>query len=198
MATAKETCPTMMDVTNANSCMENFAGMGSVAYFGLKSDLAAPLTRTENTYNTPTFKSGKGLYKFEAADEKQKIVGESAGYRKGFNLTATVVSEVVDATTSKFARAVNNNDVFVIIPDSDGNSQILYDKVRKVKADSGGINSDTGDSASSDRQMKMDLKLNGVVYPHLFVEEPADGGWDSLLASAKAAAGAAGADGGKG
>lgn len=197
MATAKETCPTMMDVTNANSCMENFAGMGSVAYFGLKSDLAAPLTRTENTYSTPTFKSGKGLYKFEAADEKQKIVGESAGYRKGFNLTATVVSEVVDATTSKFARAVNNNDVFVIIPDSDGNSQILYDKVRKVKADSGGINSDTGDSASSDRQMKMDLKLNGVVYPHLFVEEPADGGWDSLLASAKAAA-AAGADGGKG
>lgn len=185
----------MMDVTNANSCMENFAGMGSVAYFGLKSDLAAPLTRTENTYSTPTFKSGKGLYKFEAADEKQKIVGESAGYRKGFNLTATVVSEVVDATTSKFARAVNNNDVFVIIPDSDGNSQILYDKVRKVKADSGGINSDTGDSASSDRQMKMDLKLNGVVYPHLFVEEPADGGWDSLLASAKAAAGT---DGGKG
>ena len=192
MATAKETCPTMMDVTNANSCMETFAGMGSVAYFGLKSDLAAPLTRTENTYSTPTFKSGKGLYKFEAADEKQKIVGESAGYRKGFNLTATVVSEVVDATTSKFARAVNNNDVFVIIPDSDGNSQILYDKVRKVKADSGGINSDTGDSASSDRQMKMDLKLNGVVYPHLFVEEPADGGWDSLLASAKAAAAGAG------
>ena len=182
----------MMDVTNANSCMENFAGMGSVAYFGLKSDLAAPLTRTENTYSTPTFKSGKGLYKFEAADEKQKIVGESAGYRKGFNLTATVVSEVVDATTSKFARAVNNNDVFVIIPDSDGNSQILYDKVRKVKADSGGINSDTGDSASSDRQMKMDLKLNGVVYPHLFVEEPAEGGWDSLLASAKAAAAGAG------
>lgn len=197
MATAKETCPTMMDVTNANSCMENFAGMGSVAYFGLKSDLAAPLTRTENTYSTPTFKSGKGLYKFEAADEKQKIFGESAGYRKGFNLTATVVSEVVDATTSKFARAVNNNDVFVIIPDSDGNSQILYDKVRKVKADSGGINSDTGDSASSDRQMKMDLKLNGVVYPHLFVEEPAEGGWDSLLASAvKPAAG--GADGGEG
>lgn len=195
MATAKETCPTMMDVTNANSCMENFAGMGSVAYFGLKSDLAAPLTRTENTYSTPTFKSGKGLYKFEAADEKQKIVGKSAGYRKGFNLTATVVSEVVDATTSKFARAVNNNDVFVIIPDSDGNSQILYDKVRKVKADSDGINSDTGDSASSDRQMKMDLKLNGVVYPHLFVEEPADGGWDSLLASAKAAAGT---DGDKG
>lgn len=192
MATAKETCPTMMDVTNANSCMENFAGMGSVAYFGLKSDLAAPLTRTENTYSTPTFKSGKGMYKFEAADEKQKIVGESAGYRKGFNLIATVVSEVVDATTSKFARAVNNNDVFVIIPDSDGNSQILYDKVRKVKADSGGINSDTGDSASSDRQMKMDLKLNGVVYPHLFVEEPTEG-WDSLLASAKAAAdGAAG------
>ena len=187
MATAKETCPTMMDVTNANSCMENFAGMGSVAYFGLKSDLTAPLTRTDNTYNTPTFNSGKGLYKFEAADEKQKIVGESAGYRKGFNLTATVVSEVVDATTSKFARAVNNNDVFVIIPDSDGNSQILYDKVRKVKADSGGINSDTGDSASSDRQMKMDLKLNGVVYPHLFVEEPTEG-WDSLLASAKAAA----------
>ena len=187
MAAQKETCPTMMDVTNANSCMENFAGMGSVAYFGLKSDLAAPLTRTENSYSTPTFQSGKGLYKFEAADEKQKVVGESAGYRKGYNILATVVSEVVDASTSKFARAVNNNDVFVIIPDSNGDSQILYDKVRKVKADSGGINSDTGDTASSDRQMKMDLKLNGVVYPHLFVEEPPEG-WDSLLASKQKAA----------
>lgn len=182
MAKTKETCPTLMDVTNENSCLENFAGMGSVAYFGLKSDLAAPLTRTENKYSTPTFASGKGLYKFEAADEKQKIVGESAGYRKGYNQTATIVSEVVDEITSKFARGVNNNDIFIIIPDSDGSSQILYDKVRKIKADSGGISSDTGDSADSDRQMTMTLKLNGVVYPHFFVDEP-DEGWDSLLAS---------------
>lgn len=185
MAKTKETCPTLMDVTNENSCLENFAGMGSVAYFFLKSDLSAKLTRTENKYSTPAFKSGKGLYKFEAAEEKQKIVGESAGYRRGYNQTATIVSEVVDETTSKFARAVNNNDIGVIIPDSDGNSMILYDPVRKVKADSGGINSDTGDAPDSDRQMSMELKLNGVTYPHFFVDEP-DEGWDSLLASAAA------------
>lgn len=182
MATVKETCPTLLNVTNENSCLESFAGMGSTAYFGLKSDLSAPMTRTENRYSTPAFQSGKGLYKFEAAEEKQKIVGESAGYRKGFNITATIVSEVVDEVTSKFARAVNNNNVFVIVPDSNGDSQILYDPIRKVKADSGGINSDTGDAPDSDRQMSMELKLSGVTYPHLFVEEPTEG-WDSLLAS---------------
>lgn len=166
--------------------------MGSVAYFFLKDDLSAPLTRTENKYTTPAFKSGKGLYKFEAADEKQKIVGESAGYRKGYNQTATIVSEVVDETTSKFARAVNNNNIGIIIPDSNGNSQILYDPIRKIKADSGGINSDTGDAADSDRQMSMELKLNGVCYPHFFVDEPAEG-WDSLLQSkTEAAAGTEG------
>lgn len=186
MAKTKETCPTLLDITNENDCMENFAGMGAVAYFFLKSDLSTPLVRTENKYSTPTFKAGKGLYKFEAADEKQKIVGENAGYRKGFNLTATVVSEVVNELTSKFARAVNNNNIGVIIPDSDGNTQILYDPIRKIKADSGGISSDTGDKADSDRQMTMNLKLNGVTYPHLFVDEPEEG-WDSLLASAAAA-----------
>lgn len=183
MAKTKETCPTLMDVTNENSCLENFAGMGNVAYFFLKDDLSAPLTRTENVYSTPAFKSGKGMYKFEAADEKQKIVGESAGFRRGYNQTATIVSDGVNELTSKFARAVNNNNIGVIVVDSDGNSQILYDPIRKVKADSGGINSDTGDAPESDRQMSMELKLNGVTYPHFYVEEPTDG-WDSLLASA--------------
>lgn len=193
MATAatKETCPTLFDIVNENACLESYAGMSNVAYFGLKSDLVAPLTRTENKYTTPTFKSGKGLYKLEAKDEKQKIVGESAGYRKGFNQTATIVTDGVDQNTSKFARAVNNNDIFVIIPDSNGDSQILYDKNRKLKADSGGISSDTGDAPDSDRQMQMDLKLNGVPYPQMFVDEPTEG-WDSLLASATKAASSAG------
>ena len=67
----KATCPELVDVLNENECLENIPGMGNNVYIGLKSDLAAPLTLTGSTYSTPTFKSGKGLYKVEASDDSR-------------------------------------------------------------------------------------------------------------------------------
>ena len=84
------------------------------------------------------------------------------------------------------ARAINNNDIFIIAKDGDV-SQIIYDPNRKVKFDSGAITTDTGAAASDDRITTYEAKLSPVYYPNLYVTEPSEGaGWDSLLASKKA------------
>lgn len=169
-----------MHYSAADECMENLAGLGEVVYVGLRSDLTAPLTATDDVYSAPTFKDGKGLYKFDLKEEAQKIAGESQGKRKGYNITGTMVFDGVDSKVSKILRALNNLDWFAIFPDPSGQSQILYDPNKKVRIEQGGATTDTGAAASDDRISTVNFIIGPVKYPNLFVTEPA-GGWDSLL-----------------
>lgn len=179
-------CPTLLDVLSSEDCMENLAGLGTDVYVGLKEDLTAPLTLTDNEYNTPAFKSGTGLYKVQCKEDSQQIQGSSLGRRKGFELTCNFVIESVNKLSSKLGRALNNLDILIIAVEPDGSgSQIMYDPNRKVTFDNGGIASDTGAASSDDRQMTCAAKLSPVKYPNLFVTAPTEG-WDSLLASKKA------------
>ena len=164
----------------ADECMENLAGLGEVVYIGLRSDLTAPLSATDNVYAAPVFKDGKGLYKFDLKEEAQKIAGESQGKRKGFNITGTMVFDGVDKKVSKILRSLNNLDWFAIYPDPSGDAQILYDPNKKVRIDQGGATTDTGAAAGDDRISTVNFILGPVKYPNLFVTEPT-GGWDSLL-----------------
>jgi hypothetical protein len=174
-----------MDYIAAEECMENLAGLGEVVYIGLRADLMAPLSATDNVYSTPTFKDGKGLFKFELKEEAQKIAGESQGKRKGYNITGTMVFDGVDAKVSKILRALNNLDWFAIFPDPSGDAQILYDPNKKVRIESGGATTDTGAAASDDRISTVNFILGPVAYPNLFVTAPQSGGWDDLLASSE-------------
>ena len=169
-----------MHYSAADECLENLAGLGEVVYIGLRGDLTAALSATDNVYAAPVFKDGKGLYKFDLKEESQKVAGESQGKRKGFNITGTMVFDGVDAKVSKILRALNNLDWFAIFPDPSGDAQILYDPNKKVRIDSGGATTDTGAAASDDRISTVNFILGPVKYPNLFVTEPA-GGWDSLL-----------------
>ena len=47
---AEVTCPSLINYRAGDECFENLAGLGEVAYLGLKSDLEAPLTATDNVY----------------------------------------------------------------------------------------------------------------------------------------------------
>ncbi len=178
---ATVTCPQLTDILADDQCLENLAGLGTDVYIGLKGDLATAMTATENEYTTPTFASGKGLYKLQCKDDSQQIQGSSLGERKGFELTCTLVIDSVNASISKLMRAINNRDVFVITKDGDV-SQILYDPHRKITKDSGALKTDTGAKAEDDRVSTIELKQSPVNYPNLYVKEPEDG-WDSLLAS---------------
>ena len=167
-----QTCPSLINYSAADECQENLAGMGEVAYLGLRSDLTAPLTATGNAYSGLAFQDGKGLVKVDLRENSQKIEGSSNGKRKGYNLTATLVFDAVNRKTSLLTRALNNlGDMFIVIPDGD-DIQIMYDPNKKIHADSGGITTTTGDTPDSDRVTTAALILGPVKYGNLFLDLP--------------------------
>ena len=123
------TCPQLADVLNENECLENRAGVGITVYLGLKSELSAPLTATENMYSTPSFQTGKGLYKVECKDDTNQIQGSSLGYRKGFELTFTFAIDSVNPAAGKLARAINNRDIFIIVKDTTQTARLSLTQV---------------------------------------------------------------------
>ena len=176
-----QTCPSLINYSAADECQENLAGLGEVAYIGLRSDLTEPLTANENVYSGLAFKDGKGLVKLDLKENSQKIDAESQGKRKGYNLTATLVFDAVNRKTSLLSRALNNlGDMFVIMPDGD-DIQIMYDANKKVHADQGGITSTTGDTPDSDRITTANLILGPVKYSNLFLELPSGTTLDELV-----------------
>lgn len=166
---AEVTCPTLEHILNSDQCTENLAGLGEVVYVGVKGDLASPMTATENKYSAPTFKSGKGLFKIECADETQGIIGGSLGYRKGFKQTLEFAIDAVNEIIAKTGRALNNLDLFFVVPDGD-QFQIMYDPYRKCKADADGIQSNTGKAASDERKTTCTFTLQPVKYMNYYVE----------------------------
>ena len=170
----------MVNILKSDECLENLAGISADVYVGIKSDLEAPMTAEENVYSTPVFASGKGLYKIQGKNEAQKVSFSSLGPRKGYDLGITIVIESLNKVSSKASRALNNLDLFFIVKDGD-ESLIIYDPNRRCEADNGGIAGDTGDTADSDRQATCEFHLKPVKYPLLYVTEPAQGGWDSLM-----------------
>lgn len=162
------TCPTLEHILNADQCNENLAGLGEVVYVGVKADLASPMVATDNVYSAPTFKSGKGLFKIECADEAQGITGGSLGYRKGFKQTLEFAIDAVNKIIAKTGRALNNLDLFFIVPDGE-EFQIMYDPNRKCKADADGIQSNTGKAAADERQTTCSFTLSPVKYPNYYV-----------------------------
>ena len=166
---AEVTCPTLEHILNADQCNENLAGLGEVVYVGVKADLAAPLTATDNVYSEPTFKAGKGLFKIECVDETQGITGGSLGYRKGFKQTLEFAIDAVNKIIAKTGRALNNLDLFFIVPDGE-EFQIMYDPNRKCKADTDGIQSNTGKAAADERQTTCAFTLQPVKYSNFYVE----------------------------
>jgi len=176
-----QTCPSLINYSAADECLENLAGMGEVAYIGLRSDLSAPLAAAENVYSGLAFKDGKGLVKIDLKENSQKIEGSSNGKRKGYNLTATLVFDAVNRKTSLLSRALNNlGDMFVIMPDGDDN-QIMYDPNKKIHAEQGGITSTTGDTPDSDRITTANLILGPVKYSNLFLDLPEGKTLDQLV-----------------
>jgi hypothetical protein len=171
----------LINYSAADECLENLAGLGEVAYLGLRSDLSAPLTAAGNVYSGLAFKDTKGLVKLDLKENSQKIEGSSNGKRKGYNLTATLVFDAVNRKTSLLSRALNNlGDLFVIMPDGD-DIQIMYDPNKKIHADQGGITSTTGDTPDSDRITTAALILGPVKYSNLFLDLPEGKTLDELV-----------------
>lgn len=181
------TCPEIKDILSENECLENFGGLGVNVYVFIKSDLAAPLEPEagKNIYAALTvasFKTGKGLFKFECQDGGQGHTWENLGYRKGFKQTLDYVLESVSADSAYVARGLNNLKCGYII--EDGKTSILvYDKQHDFKYDSGNIKGDTGKKPEDDRMVTLSGSLSPTTYGRYEIVEP-ESGWDSLLSGA--------------
>ena len=180
-------CPTLEDQLASDQCQENFGGLPSIIYIGLRTDLAAKLVATENVFSTPTFMPGKGLYKIECKEAEQNVKGENNGTRKGFKQTYKWVLDEVTKKSSLFSRAVNNLPIFIIVPD-EPNAMIMYNENHKITFDSGSISADTGTKSTDDRMTSYQATLDSCLYDVTYVTAPTKG-WDSLLASAAAVGG---------
>lgn len=162
-------CEPLLDVLASKQCAEDFAGIGSVIYMGLKEDLASPLTEDGPNWSGLTFKSGKGLYRIDCKEEANSIVGSSGGMNGGYVQTLNFTVDFVNKNTAKLARVINNSqDAFYIVEDGD-EIQIMYHPKNKVQIDNGGIESNTGDTADSDRQMTVAVQLKKCKYPNTYL-----------------------------
>lgn len=161
---AQNQCEALLDVLASEQCAEDFAGIGSVVYMGLKKDLAAPLTEDGPNWKNLAFKPGKGLYRIDCKEEANSIEGSSGGMNGGYNQTLNFTVDYVNKDVAKLSRVVNNSqDAFYIV--EDGNEiQIMYHPKNKVQIDSGGVKSNTGDTADSDRQTTFAIQLKKCRY----------------------------------
>ena len=180
------TCPTLGGWNDSEQCLENLAGMTEVMYVFEIGDLASPLEATDNTYKIgkDSFKQGKGLKKYDLKEESQKAASEGQGKRKGFNITFTTVIDAVNKALGKESRALNNLNLGIILPDSNGEAQILYDPYKKVHATT--FTSDTGAAASDDRVTTIEWQVGPVKYNALYVDLTTGDGvssWDDLVAT---------------
>ena len=172
-------CPTLRHILNSDQCEENYAGLGSTAYVFNKDDLAKPLEANKEvyTFNSGSFKEGKGFYKVELRENSQSFTGESQGRRKGFKITSNLIVEVVNEATAELLRAMNNLDFGFVLSDGD-KWQILYSPNQKVTIDAGGLKTETGAAASDDRITTIAPTLENVKYPNLWVEFKGEGDED--------------------
>lgn len=170
-----QNCPQMFSVRNDDQCLENFAGLGSTAYIFLLDDIDKKELKTlegrPNVYSwtDKVLGSNKYLYKVELRENSQSFTGESQGQRKGFKITGQLVIEVVNETTAKLCRALNNREYGIILPDGD-NYQIMYSPTKKITRDAGALKTETGASSSDDRICTLAPVLENQSYPNYWVE----------------------------
>ena len=172
MASTK--CPVPRHVREGDMCEENFAGLGSVGYIFIKTELNAPLaTEATKVYNFPeenAFKEGCGFYRVDLRPGTQSITGESQKKNGGFKQTGQLVIGVVNEDVAELLRALNNRDWAYVIPDGDKWQCMYLHNSQKITLDAGALKTETGAQASDDRQATLAPVLENCYFPNTWVK----------------------------
>ena len=102
------TCEELLHVRASEQCAENFAGIGSVIYYGLKDDLSSPLVEDGPEFKTLAFKAGKGLYRIDCKEEANSIVGSSGGQNRGYIQTLQQQKETLEKADKALDQAIKD------------------------------------------------------------------------------------------
>lgn len=167
--------PALKNLKRGARKTEKFAGVGAYVLFFLKEDLASePVLVPDGSYpgyEALIFKEGKGAYRVDCKPDSNKVTSKSLGQNKGFENSVNLILDRNDAESSILMRAINNLDFGVAIPDGD-DFQLLYHPQIPCKIEAGGITTDTGDKADSDRQVTIAVSCARQIYANQRVKGP--------------------------
>ena len=152
---------------SAQSCEENYSGIGTSVYVAFVEDLAAPVEYAEdmagfNGENDFKFKPGKGFYQLDIKKKSGKVTAESNGQGKGFTNVLTFVMNQNMEGMALISRAMNNVDTLWAAADGKGGYYMIYDKNFAPEV---AISADTGDAPDSDNGFTVTVTGTPMKYP---------------------------------
>ena len=152
---------------SAQSCEENYSGIGTSVYVAFVEDLAAPVEYSEKIAGFDgegdfTFKPGKGFYQLDIKKKSGKVTAESNGQGKGFTNVLTFVMNQNMEGMALISRAMNNVDTLWAAADGKGGYYMIYDKNFSPEV---AISADTGDAPDSDNGFTVTVTGTPMKYP---------------------------------
>ena len=160
-------CTMMHLKRSAQSCEENYSGIGTSVYVAFVEDLETPVKYSEkfagfDGENDFKFKAGKGFYQLDIKKKSGKVTAESNGQGKGFTNVLTFVMNQNMEDMALISRAMNNVDTLWAAADGKGGYYMIYDENFAPEV---AISADTGDAPDSDNGFTVTVTGTPMKYP---------------------------------
>ncbi len=149
---------------------KNLGGIAQLVYFGLWADVAtwptepdtpADLEAAATLTGDITMADGKRMFELYTTEDAAKLeinpIGEEAG--KGFELKLNIFAPGLAKKILGFMNATKNEDLVLIVPDSNGQKYLLGNELRSAKF-SGGDGSGTGSTTEGRRGLSMSFSFH--------------------------------------
>ena len=152
---------------SAQSCEENYSGIGTSVYVAFVEDLESPVEYSDAIAGFDgeadfKFKSGKGFYQLDIKKKSGKVTAESNGQGKGFTNVLTFVINNNMEDMALISRAMNNADTLWAAADGKGSYYMIYDKNFAPEV---AISADTGDTPDADNGFTVTVTGTPMKYP---------------------------------
>lgn len=151
---------------SAQTCDENYSGIGTSVYVAFVEDLEAPVDYSDKVAGFDEtafkFKENKGFCQLDIKKKSGKVTAESNGQGKGFTNVLTFVMNQNMEDMALISRAINNVDTLWAAADGKGSYYIIYDKNFAPEV---AISADTGDAPDSDNGFTVTVTGTPMRYP---------------------------------
>lgn len=151
---------------SAQTCEENYSGIGTSVYVAFVEDLDAQFDYSENFAGFEPgalkFKDGKGFCQLDIKKKSGKVTAESNGPGKGFSNVLTFVMNQNMEDMALISRAINNVDTLWAAADGKGSYYLIYDRNFAPEV---AISADTGDTPDSDNGFTVTVTGTPMKYP---------------------------------
>lgn len=159
--------------TGADSCTENYAGTGTLAYLFFSDDVDTDTLAEDeatNSYKTFALKTGKKIYPVRLKKQANKVVGTGLGDNKGFSNVATIVIDKDLEKLSVVERTVQNKPCGMLLRKAGlgKGCYILWNPTVDTKFE---FSTDSGDSYDADSGSTWTITSAPMPYDSMTIPE---------------------------